>query len=273
MDSDFGSDTSGNLIEVLASVEDVHRSKVLEHPELSKLMGFWLSGIALMYDAFNGALFRGRAEFRSIAEAQEHYTQRHLTIQQSVATRTCKVIHDLAISGYDNQSRALSRTVFEGYRRMLFVRYHPEQIFRFVPEDQIDSEVKGLEGYERSSRSRFSKEDWSSLKERLRDAKDDDWLHMYTVATGQSDNLNENVHPEFASSLDLWARVGPEYRVSDASVFPRFDEYRSTDTFRIGLMATAFVLMEIQAWANHFGDWERTHFEWQTACEAYFAAH
>jgi hypothetical protein len=195
--------------------------------------------------------------------AAETYSYQYRVNMAAVATRTARVAFDLCLMGYYHQSLALCRSIYETYRRMVFVRRRPRIVFRLYPDNMIDDDIKLMPGYERTSDS-ISRDDWRELVRDLEQEGTSTEVDRCLLENSrrQSFDLNQHVHADLEGISDLMLLENGLLNPYKSELLPKASPLHLEGNLVVGCNGISMILHEMSMWNNGNQEWITQHGKW-----------
>lgn len=201
------------------------------------------------------------------------YSLNYRMLLGAYAARTAKVALDAALTGYYSQCLALCRSLYEAYKRMVFVRIRPNEVYRWLPEEMINEEAKHMDGYHRSTKP-LSRDDWNNLFPEEGMANDDaSRVHASLLRRAQShmEYLNKHAHPDLEGTTDLMEQEHGELDPYRLDLAPEFSEMHLDRAMHVGCSALAMLLVETSQLDGLPPWWREAHQQWMRRFATLFA--
>lgn len=230
----------------------------------SDKLRLWQEGLKLMADPFmpgkshDFSEYEGPLELRSIGYSLEY--RMYVAAQ---AVRTAKVAIDAGLNGYYSQSLALCRRLHESYKRMVYVRVRPREVYRWLADEIIDPSVKELEGFPTLS-DQPSGADWRSLFAKPESDHPESSTNemLLSAAQGHMDYLNSHAHPDLEGATDVMGNNDGVLDRWHLNIAPSFSLEHLDRLIHTNISAIFLLLFEIsrledrdQRWQSEYQDW------------------
>ncbi len=154
-----------------------------------------------------------------------------------------KTVVDSILSGLYSQAFILQRSSLEAWKRCLYARVRPEDIFRWIPE-QWTEELEDLTGFHRKSDQSPSRDDWQIIEARIRHTKDNDLLGLCNIMQRY---LHSHVHPSLEGATQIFWGLDR----SKPNVSSLYSEAHARSSIRNALLIENLYLSE----TIHLGRW------------------
>ena len=172
----------------------------------------------------------------------------------ALAGSNVKLAFDAALAGYYSACMSLERHMLETWRRVAYVRLHPEDVWRWIPQsaspkgiiaasDDVPVEKGGMP-------TSIPKAD--RIGNVILARGDDDDRDILDLVRSGFDALSVHTHPSFAGA----AQTRSFENILRRTFGPTYDENQAIDCIEWGLIAGAMLLTEVGKLAGSWPEWE-----------------
>jgi hypothetical protein len=211
----------------------------------------WGNSIVLLSSLYwPGAKYDYGDELQSFDVASVSYGFRYRVMMAAQAARTSRIAFELALTGYYHQSQAMLRLLAETYKRILYVRVFPTDVFQFLPEDDIPAALKALEGFYRHSDPKPTSGQWKKLTAAL---SKDEYRHERDMLKNANELMgitNNHAHPDYQGVDDMMVLNEDKTQASGWSLMPEVDNDKLRFLMMAGCTSTLYIVHETLAWAH-----------------------
>jgi hypothetical protein len=212
---------------------------------------------------FPQAEFDFRFPGEDIDAAAQTYEYQYRVDMAAVATRTARVAFAFCMMGYYHQSLSLYRSMYETFRRMMFVRRRPTIVFRLYPVDMIADDVKLMQGYKRKSESILA-DDWQRFIRELEDegTETETDRRLLEKSRLQNIDLHQHAHADIEGTSDLMIVESGLLNPRKSELLPKASTIHLEGNLVVGCNGVSMILYEISMWNQDNQEWMAQHSEW-----------
>lgn len=200
-------------------------------------------------------------EGETLEQWSQGYSLEYRMLLGAQSVRTAKVALDAVLGGYYTQSLSMCRTLYESYKRMVYARVRPNEIYRWLSEDMIDEQVKRMEGYHRPSNPPTAA-DWKNLfpdNGIANDRASQVHVQLLGMAQNHMEYLNHHAHPDLEGATDLMNQANGELDRDRLNLAPTFSEMHLERVMHVDCSALSMLLIETSQYEALPSWWRENH--------------